>query len=105
MRIPISGALAIAAAWALLFIASLTYSAWCRPLTLVCLDSIPIWTLSGLLLFGIPTFLMEALIAVALSLATARIKVATAVTLSALAGLTLAQLAIGFILGPTLGAI
>jgi hypothetical protein len=69
------------------------------------MESVPIWTLSGLFLFGIPTFLSEALIAVVLSLATARIKIATAVTLLALAGLTLAQLAIGFILGPTLGAI
>jgi hypothetical protein len=105
MRIPISGALAIAVVWALLFIASLTYSAWCRPLSLVCLESVPIWTISGLFLFGIPTFLLEALIAVVVSIATARMNIATSVMWTAIAGLTLAQFWIGFMLGPTVGTI
>jgi hypothetical protein len=95
--------LAIAIAWALLFIASLTYSAWCRPLSPVCLESVPIWTISGLFLFGIPTFLFEALIAAAVSIATVRMNIATIVMWSAIAGLTLAQFWIGSMLGPTVG--
>jgi hypothetical protein len=65
----------------------------------------PIWTLSGVLLFGIPTFFLEALIAVTLSIAIARMQIAKAVTWSAIVCLTLAQLWIGFMLGPTVGAI
>ena len=64
-----------ATSYAILVFAALTticagtiaFGAWCSPVSSRCLPSIPVWTLSGIVFFGIPAAIPNALVVMLLT--------------------------------------
>lgn len=51
--------------WTLLFLGAVAFGGICKPLSIGCLPLAPIWSLSTLVFFGVPTFMVEVVLAFA----------------------------------------
>lgn len=64
--LPLSRSFITGLLWAYGFCGGIAYVNWCRPPTWDCIAVLPLWGLSGLILFGIAVIPLEALLVIGL---------------------------------------